>query len=223
MTRPQSLTLLLIFAFICLSRVAYCEVAIQHDPPQVEHKSFDPRNPPAQMPHLDPGEAAVTETIFDCAVKSYTQGAKHVSNGGKCESIANVDKIELTLKLHVIVWLPTGAPQKLIAHEEGHRRIAEQIYKDRADNAAKAAAAKVDDKEFSASGGNFDQADKALESKLTEAQNHLCDAYLAQTGGVAGRVGDLYDQITNHGIKRQPAEDQAIDQAFERYKKEQKK
>ena len=223
MTRPRLPNLVFILACICSSRVAYCEVAIQHDPPFVEHKSFDPAHPPEKMPHLDPGEAAVTETIFDCAVKSYTQGAKHVSNGGKFESIANIDKIELTLKLHVIVWLPNGAPQKLIAHEEGHRRIAEQIYKERADNAAKAAAAKVDDKEFRAPADSFEQADKALEAKLTAAQNHLCDAYLAQTGGVAGRVGDLYDQITNHGTKRQPAEDQAIDQAFERYNKEQKK
>jgi len=223
MSRSRSLQLLLILACVASSRVARAEVTIQHDPPIVEHKSFDPAHPPEKMPHLDPGEAAVTETIFDCAVKSYTQGTEHKPNGGNYESIAKVDTIELTLKLHVIVWLPNGAPPKLIAHEEGHRRIAEQIYKERADNAAKAAAAKVNDKEFRATGGNFDQADKALNSALNDAQNHLCDDYLAQTGGVAGRVGDLYDQITSHGTKRQPAEDQAITQAFERYSKEQKK
>jgi hypothetical protein len=202
---------------------ARAQVTIRHDPPIVEHKSFDPAHPPEKMPHLDPGEAAVTETIFNCAVKSFTKDTAHRAMGQVCQSAAKVDALEITLTLHVIVWLPNDAPQKLIAHEEGHRRIAEQIYKERADDAARAAAAKVSDHEFHGSGGNFDQSDHALESALRDAQNNLCDAYLAQTGGVAGRVGDLYDQITNHGTRYRPAEDEAIKEAFERNSKEQKK
>jgi hypothetical protein len=120
---------------------ARAQVTIRHDPPIVEHKSFDPAHPPEKMPHLDPGEAAVTETIFNCAVKSFTKDTAHRAMGQVCQSAAKVDALEITLTLHVIVWLPNDAPQKLIAHEEGHRRIAEQIYKERADDAARAAAA----------------------------------------------------------------------------------
>ena len=223
MTFSRAFALSLAVGWFFFGVAARAQVTIRHDPPAVEHKSFDPANPPQQMPHLDPGEAAVTETIFNCAVKSFTKDTAHHAVGQTCQSVAKVDALEITLSLHVIVWLPNGAPQKLIAHEEGHRRIAEQIYKERADAAARAAAAKVNDHEFHGAGGDFDQSDHALESALRDAQNHLCDAYLAQTGGVASRVGDLYDQITNHGTRYRPAEDQAITEAFDRYTKEQKK
>ena len=222
--RPSAfLQFLPVLICVIACKDAFAEVIIHHDPPAVEHRNFDPAHPPVQMPHLDPGEAAVTETTFNCAVKSSTKGTSHQEADGNTQSIAKVDAIEMTLSLHVIVWLPNRAPQKLIDHEEGHRRIAEQIYKDRADNAARAAAAKVDGREFRGSGATAEQANGAVDSALQKAQDTLCNAYLEKTGGVAGRVGDLYDQITHHGTRLRPAEDQAIVQAFEQYDKEQKK
>src|SRR6185503_7121775 len=122
--------------------------------------------PPAQMPHLDPGEAAVTETTFNCAVKSSTKGTTHRTSDGNTQSIAKVEAIEMTLSLHVIVWLPNKSPQKLTDHEEGHRRIAEQIYKEHADGAARAEAGKVNGHEFRGSGATADQADRAIDSAL---------------------------------------------------------
>lgn len=220
MRRSARIFLYVIVAFPFAATIANASVTVKREPPVVEHKKFNPSQPPKELPHLNPGEAAVTESIFNCAVSTSYHVLHQQSKDSRCDASVKIDSIEVTLQLHVTIWLPDGAPKKLIAHEEGHRQIAESIYKDRADAAAKSAAARLDGRELSGSGRDCDEATRAA---LNDADTRLCQDYLDQTGGPAGRVGDLYDQITSHGTKYWPAEDEAIRQAFERYAKEQKK
>ena len=56
-------------SFGILWSTAHCfgEVTIEQKPAVIERKSFDPAHRPPEMPPLKPGEAAVTESQFDCA------------------------------------------------------------------------------------------------------------------------------------------------------------
>jgi hypothetical protein len=172
------------------------------------------------MPHLNPGEAAVTESVFNCAVNTAYHSIEQHSQDARCAVVVKIDAVEVKLQLHITIWLPPGAPQKLRAHEEGHRQIAEQIYRQNAAQAAKLTAQKVDGRQLSGIGRDCDEATTAA---LNDADTRLCQEYLNQTGGPAGRVGDIYDDITAHGTKYWPAEDEAIRQAFERLAKDDQK
>jgi len=211
-TLPTLLALTLVFA----AGSVRASVTIKHEPPVVERKTFDPAHPPKEMPHLSGDEAAVTEAIFNCALSTSYRVVDQVGGDGGCRSTVRISAIQVDLQLKITIWLPRGANAKLKAHEEGHREIAERIYSERADNAARAAAARSDGKQFTARGNTCDEAANAA---IGQADTLLCQTYLKGTGGIAGRIGDLYDDLTRHGTNKLP-EDQAIRQSFERYEKE---
>ncbi len=191
-------------------------VTIKREPPVVEHKIFDPSHPPKAMPHLSGDEAAVTEAVFNCSLNTTYHVDEQIGGDGGCRSTIRIKAIQIDLQVHITIWLPIDAKEKLKAHEEGHRRITERIYKERAENAARAAATRADGKQFTGKGKDCDQ---AVNAAMGQADTLLCQSYLKETGGVAGRIGDLYDDLTRHGTNKLP-EDQAIRQAFERYEKE---
>jgi hypothetical protein len=195
----------------------HASVTVKRQPPLIEHKTFDPSDPPKAMPHLNPGEAAVTESVFNCAVNTSYHVFEQKDGSGECRTIVKVDAVQVDLQLHVTIWLPAHAPAKLTAHEEGHRRIAERLYKDRAEKAARAAAGKADGRRFEGAGKTCEE---AADAALGKADTELCQNYLNQTGGAAARIGDIYDDLTSHGTNLKLPEDEAIRQAFEQYEKE---
>jgi hypothetical protein len=199
------------------ARTARASVTIKRQPAVIEHKTFDPAHPPREMPRLNPGEAAVTESLFNCAVSTSYHATEQKGGDDGCSTTVRVDAIQVDVQLKVTIWLPKQAPEKLKAHEEGHRRIAERIYKERAEKAARASASKTDGKRFSGKGKNCDE---AVNAALGQADTQLCQSYLNQTGGAVGRLGDIYDQLTTHGTNLKLPEDEAIRQSFEQYDKE---
>ena len=187
-------------------------VTIDRKPAVVEHRTFDPAHPPADMPPLKEAEAAVTESKFDCQVAMKYQVVGHQRGADGCTTTLLVQDIQATLQLNVIIWLPNSAGAKLTAHEEGHRRIAEQIYGD-AERVARSAARGLDGKKVVATAPDCAAADK----KATESSAHqFCEGYLTQTFDVTRQVGDAYDDLTAHGTRAEPAEDEAIRQAFQK-------
>jgi hypothetical protein len=54
---------------------------------------------------------------------------------------------------------------------------------------------------------------------MAQADSLLCQNYLKGSGGIAGRIGDIYDELTRHGTNRLP-EAEAIRMAFEQYERE---
>ena len=88
--------------------------------------------------------------------------------------------------------------RSLTAHEEGHRRIAEQIYGD-AERIARTVGRGLDGKKIVATAADCGAADK----KATESSAHqFCEGYLKQTFDVTRQVGDAYDDLTAHGTLR---------------------
>lgn len=190
--------------------VARGEITIDQKPPGIEHRTFDPAHPAPEMPPLKGAEAAITESKFDCQVgmKYQVVGHKHANDG--CVATLKVQAVQVTLQLRVVIWLPIGATPKLTAHEEGHRRIVEQVYTD-ASRVARGIAASLDGTNVSGRGSDCGAAEKDGADSST---HRFCQAYLNRTSDVAQRVGDAYDELTAHGTRKEPTEDEAIRQAF---------
>jgi hypothetical protein len=149
---------LVILLTLLTGAFASANVTVKRDQPDIQRKTFDPAKPPAEMPHLNPGEDAVTATSFRIqAGANYEPVTRKKGDDGWTTVIA-VHGITITLQLHVTIWVPQGVSEKLKAHEEGHRKISEQVYKDRSLVEAKAAGAIADGKQFTGQGTNWKDA-----------------------------------------------------------------
>ena len=185
-------------------------IAVDRAPAVVERKTFDPSHLPPEMPPLKPGEAALTQSRFDCNVEMKYVVLNARTNDGRCDTSIRVRAIRLMLRLHVTIWLPQNAPRKLSDHEEGHRQIAEEIYGD-AERVARAVAKPIDGKTITGTG---DDCPAAQKQAVQSAADDICTKYLDRTGNRTSVVGDMYDDLTGHGTKADPAEQEAIRQAF---------
>ena len=203
---------ILLANFTCAVSPCFGEVTVEQKPVVVERKSFDPAHRPAEMPPLKAGEAAVTESRFDCSADlSYRVTDRNPTAGG-CTTTLRVESVHLTLTLKILIWLPTSAPAKLVAHEEGHGRIDQRIYEE-AKSLAETEGKSTDGQLISATAADC----TAAENKASQsAADEICKRYLQSVGQRTQRINQHYDSITSHGTKHSPAEDKAIEQAFDR-------
>lgn len=213
---------LIILALNCSLRAGE-PITIDRAPPTARRISFDIVRPPGDMPKLNPGEAALCQYHFDCNVNvSYEVGpapaTAPTSDGAAVTASATIRAVRVRLTLENRIYLPNGANAKIRAHEEGHRIINERVY-ETADKEARAAAMDVITRPWIGVGATPDAAGKDATDKAVKA---LCDAYLARTAGVASRVGDIYDELTKHGRHTRLKESDAIEQAFDRWRAEQR-
>jgi hypothetical protein len=185
----------------------------------VERRTFDPRNPPAEILPLENANA-VTQSRFGCAASvKYTVVSRRQEghgrrgdSGGGCTATARIDAVDVKVSLDVTIWLPTNARPKLAAHEEGHRVISERIYHQEAEAAARAEAERLVGKTVTASGADCQA---AADAAVKEANEQFCKAYLDATSGWSTRVGNRYDEVTDHGKRSRPDVEEGIRQSFE--------
>src|SRR5439155_10394007 len=106
-------------------------VSVQKAKVVVVRKTFDRRNPPKDMPPLGPRADAVTHLKFGCSasaayeVTSRRRDTSRRRGASGCTATAVVNDLDVQLELEITIWVPRGARQKLIDHEEGHRVIGE--------------------------------------------------------------------------------------------------
>lgn len=185
-------------------------MTVTEKPPIVEYKTFDPARPLADMPPLKDDEAAVTQSSFECSVGMRCRIVSRGEDAGQCRVSLKVNGVEVTTQLRIVIWIPQAAPAKLAAHEEGHRRIAQRVYKE-ADASARRSARALDGRTLTAVGPDC----RAAETRASQsAADQYCHDYLELTNQRAGRIGEIYDRLTAHGTRAEPAEDEAIRQAF---------
>jgi hypothetical protein len=194
------------------------EIVIDRQPPTSERISFDLKSPPGDMPKLHPGEAALCQFNFNCSVKLRYETEPQNTSAGQSLVSAHIRQVRVTLTLHNRIYLPRGAPAKIRSHEEGHRIINERVYED-AESVARAASLEVLTQSWRGSG---DSSDSAAKAATDQAVQHLCDKYLSGTAGKAARIGEIYDELTNHGRNTRLSEADAIRQAFAKYEAEQR-
>jgi hypothetical protein len=192
-----------------LPRLAMADVTINRTAAVIEHRVFDPNNPPADMPRLSGNEAALTESYFsaDSSVGGSVVDQQKSDSG--CQTSIKVDTVQMTLRLRVTVWLPTNAVPKIVNHEEGHRAIAEYFYRD-ADAAARRVAEELIGQTISGGGADCDSAGQTA---TKQAAQILGQRYMGQVDVPCGKAQELYDQITEHGtnaVKEEKAIKEAI-------------
>lgn len=160
-------------------------------------RTFDPLNPPADMPPLPAGENAECDSNFisDASIGGQTRrtDATHAT--------LTVTQIKVTLELNVTIWVPLDATQHVIDHELGHRQISESYYQT-ADQIAGRIAKGYMGKEVAVSGADVDaDLTKALQNmgaEITGEYNKKLNPNPAQL---------LYDSITDHSRNEVVADD----------------
>lgn len=164
------------------------------------------------MPPLKDDESAVTESRYECNVTLSYQVMSRKELGDSCTTLLKVRGVDVKLQLRIVIWIPDGATAKLSAHEEGHRQIAERVY-EAAEEIARQIAATLDGKTIRGEGADCAEAEKRA---TADAADHFCKSYLDETARPSTRVNEIYDDLTAHGTRTDPVEDEAIRQAFEK-------
>jgi hypothetical protein len=188
--RPVCVVLLLIFGTSL--RAQPPAVAIKQQPVKIKRHTFNPRRPPAAMPKLTPPESGVchfefgADTGIGCDVETIDARTVEVE-------VTNLDTI---LTLDIDIWTKIGAPKKLIAHEEGHRKICEHYYKAASAIARRLGTAMIGRK-AKGTGRNKQEAVQNAQQKLLTELNL---AYMNETRVRCSACQVIYDKITNHSL-----------------------
>jgi hypothetical protein len=178
-------------------------VTVNKQPIALARHTFDPAAPPADMPPLAPGESAECDSNFlsSASVRGETRKMDDT------HATVSVTGVKVTLQLNINIWLPAGAAQNMIEHEDGHRQISEYSYQT-ADNLAERIATGYIGKQVEITGTDLDaESSKALQqlaSDITEEYNKELSP---------GPTQRLYDAITDHsrnGVVAKDAVDHAI-------------
>ena len=172
---------------------------------QLQRRTFDPSRPPDDMPPLKPGEAAFTEFNYGC-----TAAVSYIRTQGDGVDRVTIQGARMNISLSITIWLPKKSTQKLNDHEEGHKQIGQTIYNDSARQAAQRAAEPLVGREIAAAGMD----DAAVQVIINDLVRQACDRYMKSAPAHAGKVGETYDRITDHGRNRVD-EQTAIRRAFE--------
>jgi hypothetical protein len=166
-------------------------------------RTFDPANPPPEMPQLAFDELAVCDSDF----LSNANVAGEAEQTDSTHAIVTVTGVTVNLQLNITIWVPAGASQHVLEHEHGHREISEHFYESADKLAAKIAAPYIG-KKFSISGAN-------LQSELSKSLQQLGAEITAQYGRELNPNPTQlrYDAITDHSRNDVSAKD-AVAQAL---------
>jgi hypothetical protein len=167
---------------------------------------FDSAAPPANMPPLHPGEAAVCDADF--IARSSVRGQPRRID--PTHATLTITQVLMTLQLQTNVWVPTDAPQTIADHEEGHREIAEYYYQT-ADKLAERIATSYIGKRMEVTGDDLDVASSQM---LLQVATEITDEYTKEINSNSTQL--LYDDITNHsrnGVDVKDAVEHAVKNA----------
>jgi hypothetical protein len=171
--------------------------AINKQPVTFESRTFDPANPPADMPHLPPGENAQCDSNF---VSSAVVGGQ-TRRTDATHATVTLTQVKVMLQLNIIIWVPADATQHVIDHEEGHRQISEFYYQT-ADQIAARIAATYMGKQIEIAGTDLNaESIKALQQMAAD----FTDEYNRELNTEPTQL--LYDTITDHSRNEVVAQD----------------
>jgi hypothetical protein len=162
---------------------------INKQPVAFANHTFDPAAPPPDMPPLSPGESAECDSNFlsSASVRGESRRTDAI------HATVTITQINVTLQLHINIWVPTGTTAHVIEHEDGHRQVSEFYYQT-ADKLAARIAATYMGRQVDITG-----MDLAAESSkmLQQMATDITDEYNKQLN--PGPAQLLYDSITDHG------------------------
>jgi hypothetical protein len=153
-------------------------------PAEIGHRTFDPANPPAEMPKLTPPEVGTCVFKFECRMAT-------AASGGSGPMPTRVSEVALRGRLVVTIWTPVDVTARVLLHEEGHRRICELYYA-----SADPLAHRIADE---ALGTPLYAQDKSeLERELDRLQKRCIAEFLRETATRCEHAQRRFDAITDH-------------------------
>jgi hypothetical protein len=164
-------------------------------------RTFDPAAPPADMPPMAPGEQAVCDSNFTS--NAIVSGEARETD--PTHAIVTVTQIKMTLQLAVTVWVPAGATDHVIEHEEGHHQISEYYYKT-ADALAGRIAAKYMGRQVPVSGADLHA---EINKMLQQMGAEITDEYSKELNPEATQL--RFDAITDHSRNDVSAKDAVVE------------
>jgi hypothetical protein len=177
--------------------------AITKQPANIASRTFDPVNPPPDMPPLNSGENA--ECVSDFLANANVAGQTRRTDAA--HGTVTITQISVTLLLNITIWVPIGVTQRVIDHEEGHRQISEYYYQT-ADKLAERIAAAYMGKQIEIAGTDSNaESMKALKQIAAE----ITDEYEKELNTEPTQL--LYDSITDHSRNEVVPQD-AVDHAL---------
>jgi hypothetical protein len=207
---------------LACARPAAAEIKVEKKPPVVERKTFDPANRPKEMPELHGHELAVTASQYDCVMGFSTEMTQRMLPKDRALVVYSVRRVTVSLSLKITIWLPEGANERLKAHEEGHRAIAERAYQN-GEALARKAANRIDGRRVVGEAESLDKAEQIAGGKVKGLSEEFTKTYREALVIPVNRVQDIYDELTGHGTKSDPDVQKAIELAFARQSEEAKK
>ena len=162
-------------------------VTVTVQPPNITRRTFDPKNPPPEMPKLKPPEVGTCVYSFRCTADMEVQGPV-----GKP---ARLTGIQVTTNLTITLWTPDIGPRKILDHEEAHRAICE-VYYGRAEEIARKFAEQQLSRTFTASASDKG----AIDAELADVQEKVLAGYLGETAKRCDFAQARFDAITQHSI-----------------------
>lgn len=189
---------------------AHPDVQVQKEAATIEEKVFDPDHLPDPPPPVPYGLKAVTHYDFYCYADARCDWLDDgMMSSGTIKTRVRLRSLRIKLRLPLTVWLPQGHTEHLRQHELGHTRIDKHIYES-AELAAEEVGAAMIGQEFIGTGRDLDE---ARSNGINAAIEEFSKRYHYQTKGIADRLNDRYDRLTNHGRNDVPVE-KAIEQTY---------
>lgn len=162
---------------------------INKQPVAFATRTFDPASPPPVMPPLSSREIAECDSDFRSNARVRGESRQTDATHGT----VTITQITMTLELNINIWLPIGASQHLMEHEQGHRQISEYYYQT-ADKVAERIAATYMGKQVELAGTDLGvESSKTLQQMATD----ITDEYNKELNPLPTQL--LYDAITDHG------------------------
>jgi hypothetical protein len=170
---------------------------IEKQPVTFAIHTFDPTAPPTDMPPLAPGEEAECDSNF--VSNASVKGQPERIDGR--HAVITVTEVRVMLQLKINIWVPEGATQHVIEHEQGHRQVSEYYYQ-MADKVAEQIAATYLGKQVSVTGADLNaEVNKLLRkigADITTEYNQRLNPSIAQ---------QRYDDVTDHSRNEESAGD----------------
>jgi hypothetical protein len=131
-------------------------------------------------------------------VYSFGCSTEVVMRGVRGEA-ARVTGVKVTTRLSITLWTPKEGPPKVLAHEEGHRALAEMYYRS-AEPVARRLAGRELGKPIPVPVRN----QRMSEAELKKIQDALIAEYLRETASRCDFAQARYDAITEHSMNPTP-------------------
>ena len=178
-------------------------VTIHKQPVNFSRRTFDPANPPPDMPSLNRGENAACDSNFSSNATVVGQTRQTDAT----HATLTVAHIKMELQLNLSIWVPNSVTAHVSEHEEGHRQISEYYYQT-ADKLAERIAATYVGRQVEIAGTDL-QAESNKFLQQTAAA--ITADYSRELNPAPAQL--LYDSITDHSRNEVVVED-AVEHAI---------